>query len=137
MKLARALYFSKALADAPTAQVLSEIVGSSNERNTREELTGVLVCHDGWFLQALEGLPSRLSRLLFRLSTDPRHQDMQMIDFRAIDRRAFEGWGMRHGRFTPDLAYRLQSQGLLGHVFDPTTMTEARVMALLVAAADA
>ncbi len=125
MKLARCLYFSAAKPALPFWQITSEIVGASQARNARDELTGVLLAHNGWFVQVLEGLPSRLTRLLLHIGSDPRHRDMQLVEFVTADARRFGDWSMAHATLTPAIAPQV------GSAFDPNAFSAAELHALL------
>lgn len=131
MPLVRALYFSRARADLPFWQTVSEIVGGSALRNTRDELTGLLVAQDGWFVQTLEGSAPRVSRLLFTIAQDRRHSDMQLVDFRAADARLFGQWSMAHAAITPAVFPLLQRLGLRPEDFDPRGLKADDMLTLL------
>lgn len=125
MKLSRCLYFSAARPDLPFWQTAAEIVGASQAGNDRMELTGALLAHDGWFVQCLEGLPARLTRLLVTIGADRRHSGMEIIEFGPAERRLFEGWSMAHVELTPLMKLKL------GQTFDPTAWTARDLTALM------
>ena len=125
MQLARCLYVSRARADLPFWQAAAEIVGASQARNGRDDLTGALLAHQGWFVQALEGSATRLTRLLVMIGQDKRHTDMQLIEFGPIESRRFEGWAMEHVSFDGALEPRV------GEGFDPRTWDPRDLMNLL------
>jgi hypothetical protein len=125
MKLARTVYFSRSRAEIPFWQVTSEIVGASHARNSREDLTGVLLAHDGWFVQCLEGLPCRLTRLLQVIGADPRHELMQLVEFNPVGERRFGAWAMAHVVLTPNLI------GQVGADFDPRRLSATTLISLL------
>lgn len=131
MPFARALYFSRARDDLPFWQTVSEIVGGSALRNGRDELTGLLVAQDGWFVQALEGSAARVSRLLFVISQDRRHSEMQLVDFRAADARLFGQWSMAHAAITPAVFPLLQRLGMRPEAFDPRGLKADGMLSLL------
>ena len=124
MKLARAVYVSRCRPDVSLWQATAEIVGASYARNTRDDLTGVLLCHDGWFVQVLEGLPERVRRLLDRIATDPRHTDMAVVDFTPCMERRFGAWAMAHVVLAPEA---VKSRG----AFDPSGMSAGELLGLL------
>lgn len=134
MSLARTLYFSRARPDLPFWQTTSEIVGGSALRNARDELTGLLVAQDGWFMQVLEGPAARVSRLLFAISADRRHTNMEIIDFRAVGARQFGDWAMAHAAMTPAIRPVLQRLGLDADSFSPAGLDAGKGLDLLLEA---
>jgi hypothetical protein len=90
LPLHRALYVSDAVGGAG-ASLLSivEILGASERNNRRDHLTGVLLCHDGRFLQAIEGGRADIDRLIVRLRRDPRHVDLRILSDQPIAARLF------------------------------------------------
>lgn len=125
MKLARVIYLSAAQPDLDYWQAAAEIVGASQAGNTRDELTGVLLAHNGWFVQCLEGLPGRLSRLLLRIGADSRHRQMQFVEFNEVEHRRFADWAMAHVAFAPRIADQV------GDDFDPRLYSAQDLLALL------
>ncbi|MEH6664075.1 MAG: BLUF domain-containing protein [Brevundimonas sp.] len=127
-QLCRAIYISQAVGNAGSNLLsVAEILGVSERNNRRDRLTGVLMSHDGWFLQALEGARIDIDRLLTRLHRDPRHTNIRMLGFETIEDRAFPQWSMRQILVTPRLAPLVSRQPL-------NALTDAAAFALLVAA---
>lgn len=63
-------------------------------RNTREDLSGLLL-HDGVrFLQVIEGPEDAVAAAFKRISADPRHFALVVLRDRTIDSRSFGGWAM-------------------------------------------
>ena len=127
-QLCRAIYISQAVGNAGSNLLsVAEILGVSERNNRRDRLTGVLLSHDGWFLQALEGSRTDIERLLTRLHKDPRHTDIRMLGFETIEQRAFPAWSMGQILVTPRIAPLVSRQPL-------NALTDAAAFALLVAA---
>ena len=87
--LYRAIYVSDAVGTAG-ASILSiaQILGVSDANNRRDHLTGVLMFHDGQWMQVIEGERADLDRLIHRLRADPRHRDVTfLVDAPAATRR--------------------------------------------------
>lgn len=105
--LERLVYCSRATFDTGSLQILAEILGVSKRNNERENLTGALAVNDGWFLQVVEGPRAALDRLLDRLSADPRHTDLELLQRLPVAGRLFSEWTMVGARITPDLGPRL------------------------------
>lgn len=95
LPLHRAIYVSDAVGDAATSLlVLAEILGASIRNNRRDRVTGVLMRHDGRFLQAIEGRRADVDRLMDRLRADPRHENIRLLSDQNTAVRLFEEWPM-------------------------------------------
>lgn len=86
-----------------TLAPIIEILAVSDRNNRRDGITGALGYAKGRVLQALEGAPADLDRLLKRLEADPRHGDLKVADRRAITSRMFADWTMKAPRITSEL----------------------------------
>ena len=127
-QLCRAIYVSQAVGNAGSNLLsVAEILGVSERNNRRDRLTGELLAHDGWFLQALEGTRTDIERLLTRLRNDPRHTDIRMLGFDPIDDRSFSEWSMGQILVTPRIAPLVSRQPI-------DALTAGSAFALLVAA---
>ncbi|MFN4297323.1 MAG: BLUF domain-containing protein [Brevundimonas sp.] len=127
-QLCRAIYVSQAVGNAGSSLLsVAEILGVSERNNRRDRLTGVLLAHDGWFLQALEGARTDIERLLTRLHKDPRHTGIRILGFETVAERAFPQWSMGQILVTPRIAPLVSRQPL-------NALTDAAAFALLVAA---
>lgn len=114
-QLCRAIYVSRAVGQAGTSLLsVAEILGVSERNNRRDRLTGALLYHDGWFLQALEGARIDIDRLMTRLRADPRHRDIRVLAYDPVDRRAFPDWSMGQAVVTPRIAPLLARQPMDG-----------------------
>lgn len=81
-----------------TPDELGEILKVSRERNARDGLTGLLLYHDGNFIQVLEGPEAPVRAAVSRIQRDPRHNQFTVLLDQPIGVRAFAGWsmGFRH-----------------------------------------
>ena len=70
--LERILYVSQAVPGTRIGDVC-DIIRASHARNAVLDVTGVLVCLDGWFAQFLEGPQEGLDSIYGRIVTDRRH----------------------------------------------------------------
>jgi hypothetical protein len=52
---------------------LTSIVTRSIPANRKARITGLLVAHKGWFVQALEGPRAAVETLFTAIAADPRH----------------------------------------------------------------
>ena len=69
MALFRIVYVSEATGSVGSSlMALIDIIGVSEQNNRRDHLTGVLMRHEGRFLQILEGARSDLNRVMARVA---------------------------------------------------------------------
>ena len=73
---------------------IADILSSSRRNNARANVTGLLIFHEGMFLQVLEGEEEVVSELYARISGDSRHGNCRLLMREEIDERAFESWAM-------------------------------------------
>ncbi|MEJ2890900.1 BLUF domain-containing protein [Actinomycetospora aeridis] len=78
--------------DRPT--VLAEIFSQARSRNKGAEITGALLITDHYFAQVLEGPQGNVEELYGRISADPRHERLAVLDSGTVDHRAFGRWSM-------------------------------------------
>ncbi|MDD2547460.1 MAG: BLUF domain-containing protein [Burkholderiaceae bacterium] len=90
--LVRLLYASRAMDTSPEA--IEAILSQSRQHNPGCGITGVLCYGGGIFLQAIEGGRSAVSELYGHIQRDPRHQDVELLQFKEIQERCFGGWTM-------------------------------------------
>ena len=111
--LTRAIYVSDAVGQAgATALSRAEILGVAIRNNRQRNITGLLLFHNGRFLQAIEGAAPDVERLLDQLRRDDRHERMRVLLHAAASERRFSGSAMAQGRVTPRVL-RLLSAGSL------------------------
>lgn len=108
ISLTRMVYRSQASSpDVMDLLSLSEILGASRRNNPQRALTGLLLAHEGWFLQVLEGQPAYLDLLMRDLALDTRHRDIEILSSAPVTDRLFGDWSMAQARITPAVRARL------------------------------
>lgn len=93
--LVRLMYASRT-ADLVDQDALHGILRQCKENNPALGITGLL-CHcssSGIFMQVLEGGRSAVNRLYLKIAADPRHTDVELMDYAEINERRFAGWAM-------------------------------------------
>lgn len=92
--LCNLVYRSRAVNDLSAGQ-LRQLTLSSEERNRRESITGIVVYDDSRFFQWLEGPRDSLGRVMHSIRNDPRHTDIEILSERTSSQRAFGAWNMK------------------------------------------
>lgn len=74
--------------------VIGKIVSTSIANNRVDDLTGLLMTAQGYFLQALEGREAFVRTTYGRITADPRHFELTLICAGPADARLFGEWNM-------------------------------------------
>jgi hypothetical protein len=99
--LTRLIYASRAAIDGRNlSEEVRRILIKSVSNNRQVDVTGLLLNHAGWFMQVLEGPASGVRETYTRVSKDPRHADIRLIDVRPAETRLFRDWNMCERRIT-------------------------------------
>lgn len=115
---------------------LHRIVAGSVGRNRERDITGLLVAHEGWFLQALEGPDTEISALMARIMLDPRHRNVRILGVTAVEARLFQDWSMAGARLGHEADPLLIELGQIAR-FDGHALDAKGALHLLVFAAEA
>jgi hypothetical protein len=104
--LSQYLYIST----APTLSrdEVNSILASSERNNPVWDITGLLLYNGRNFLQLLEGEEENLVSLMLRITEDPRHSGITLLDRRNIDERACPDWAMKRVMIAESVARRRQ-----------------------------
>ena len=79
--------------DEPT---LAGILLDARRCNTRDDVTGALVCRHDIYLQLLEGPEDAVRATYARISQDDRHAGVKELLNHKIQSRLFASWAMLH-----------------------------------------
>ncbi len=127
--LVRLLYASRAETTLAKSDI-DAIVVRSRDVNPDRGITGVL-CYSGeLFMQVLEGGRDEVNRLYAEIVRDPRHREVQLLDYAEIAERRFAGWTMGRvnlGKVNPSLLLKYSEKPLL----DPYAISGKVALALL------
>ncbi|MCO4764542.1 MAG: BLUF domain-containing protein [Myxococcales bacterium] len=75
---------------------ISALAKASAENNRRADITGILVETSGIFFQVIEGPAEAVDALFQRISADPRHQELLILNtMDNCDTRLFPQWAMQ------------------------------------------
>lgn len=133
--LHRLLYVSRFDAAFPAAgpeqeEAISAIIRTSMRNNRMVSVTGMLLIHEGWFVQALEGPANAVTTTYDRIAKDPRHEAVTTLSFGLAECREFREWNMCARRISnadDAILDGLERDGL----FDPTRLTAETGLKLL------
>ena len=77
------------------ASVLDDILTISRARNSRDAITGTLICRADMYLQLIEGPDAAIQATYARIAADNRHDDVTPLLTRPVTDRLFPQWAMR------------------------------------------
>jgi hypothetical protein len=115
---------------------IDRLLAGARPRNKAIGVTGMLVFHDGTFLQALEGEQRAVNEVFASVNGDARHRDITILHRGpGFERRAFGDWPMGFADFSgaADLLRGFVSLNERPRIKD---LDWARAMALLAACGD-
>ena len=95
------IYISTAV-QALSDEELKEILVISQENNSRDGLTGMLLYGEGTFVQLLEGEVGALNETYERIKADQRHKNLSKLDEGVTELRLFPDWSMGYKVISPD-----------------------------------
>ena len=130
----RLVYASRmtAAAIARPDETLTAILDVAVPNNRKLDVTGLLVAHQGWFLQAIEGPEAAIQGLFDQIRDDPRHHDAVLIARGPQRQRTFGAWTMCARSLSRTDAAVLSILDRKTS-FDPTTFPERAVIRFLLA----
>jgi hypothetical protein len=73
---------------------LTLLLDQSRIRNATYSVTGMLLYHNGSFLQVLEGPEFGVDRIFASIQRDSRHNSIKLLHRQPIVRREFADWSM-------------------------------------------
>lgn len=90
----RLIYKSRSVVEIDQ-ETVKDILEHSAEMNEKCGITGALLATRTHFLQVLEGEYKDVNNRFFNIVSDPRHENIELVHFGAIEKRLFEGWVMK------------------------------------------
>jgi hypothetical protein len=94
------IYASKTNQEFSAAD-LKKLLAHARLRNREAGVTGMLLFHDGVFLQALEGEARAVNEIFARIEIDPRHRYLSVLHRGpGPEGRVFGDWPMGYVDFT-------------------------------------
>jgi Sensors of blue-light using FAD len=75
--------------------MLAGILLDARRCNSRDGITGLLICRADLYLQLLEGPEDMVTAAYSRIAADDRHMDLRLLTRRPVIDRLFPSWAMR------------------------------------------
>jgi len=121
---------------ADVDEAVRGIVAVSVFNNRRDDITGLLVVEEGWFVQVLEGSSPRIGLVMDRILQDRRHMDVKLLGVGLTRSREFGDWNMAAARPGSEAAPLLTELGMAAR-FNGHRLDGSQALALLIAVGDA
>ena len=100
---------------------LQTILNDARRCNTRDGISGALVCRHDIYVQLLEGSKEAVHAAYMRISRDDRHVGVKKLVSRPITERFFGEWAMLHD---PAISLIWNQQQIKDGIFDQIPQTE-------------
>jgi hypothetical protein len=95
------IIYTSAASQEFSAAALKKLLVGARLRNKEAGVSGMLVYHDGTFLQALEGEKRAVTDVFLRIEKDPRHRNIAVLHRGpGPEARVFGDWSMGYADFT-------------------------------------
>ena len=88
------LVYASAATKPFSPEALKLLLTKARARNATFQVTGMLLYHNGSFLQVLEGPEAGVDRILASILKDPRHTTARTLSRASIAVREFQAWSM-------------------------------------------
>ena len=93
--LVELLYCSVSVAPQLADADLNQILASARRRNLAKDITGMMIYHQGEFVQILEGRKESVENVYQKyICPDPRHAAINKVCENTISHRSFNDWSM-------------------------------------------
>ena len=84
---------------------LSDIVRVASKHNPELQITGIISYREGQYLQVLEGPSAEVDKLMTKIGSDPRHEDIWVFLDKNVTERSFSNWGVSVFNFVDQGAF--------------------------------
>lgn len=103
-----------------STKMLVELLEKARKRNTAAGISGMLLYHEGSFLQVLEGPAEHVDALYAKIQKDPSHTKPLLLSRESIEKKEFEDWSMG---FVDTSRLAEKSKGFTDYVASLKSMT--------------
>ena len=93
MNIYRLIYKSKPF--GYDQAILNGILSDAINYNSKNNITGALICRDDIYLQLLEGPENEVKLTFEKISNDDRHLEIELLLKEYCNKRIFPGWNMK------------------------------------------
>jgi hypothetical protein len=97
--LYRLIYCSRSALTGSPPELEAEvrrILASARQNNRAAGVTGAMAFNDDWFAQVLEGGKSEVLQIFGKISRDPRHRALRILQQTTPATRLFPTWSMAY-----------------------------------------
>lgn len=98
--------------DSNVHKDIGRILMQSRKNNPKQHIGGVLYFSNNYFFQCLEGEQEAVNNLYQKISTDPRHNNVQTISVKQINKRQFGNWSMKYVALQDNVTRLLDKKGM-------------------------
>jgi hypothetical protein len=102
------LVYISAAEHAFTELELEQLLAKARENNTSLDISGMLLFHEGSFIQALEGDKEKVNQLYNKIAKDDRHTETRVLYRGDQEERNFDSWSMGFYRSNQSSAENLE-----------------------------
>jgi len=95
--LKQVIYVSSAVG-LPLPEEIERLLHVSRKHNEHDAISGLLLYHDGSFMQIIEGSEDAVDALFSRIRMDPLHRNIIKLHEGPTSGRLFPGWSMGFAR---------------------------------------
>ena len=93
MEIFRLIYKSKPF--GYDQAILNGILTDAITYNSKNDITGALICRDDIYLQLLEGPENEVNYTFQKISKDDRHLEVELLVKEYCNKRLFPSWKMK------------------------------------------
>jgi hypothetical protein len=138
-KTFRLMYRSRSQIPAERSRAeLGALFTQARSNNKKRGITGALLLTGTCFVQVLEGDEADVRGVYTRISGDPRHDSVTLIESGTVDERVFARWAMARVSQDdePDIPLIAHQSGITSAAGHRTTLEEDRLLDVMRAAAN-
>lgn len=95
----RRLIYTSTAVSLMNERALGVLLADARLRNKADNLTGLLIYHEGCFFQILEGREDMVEACFDRIGKDNRHNGCILLADDRVSSRMFADWWMAHRQF--------------------------------------
>ena len=106
-----AFLYCSSLGSAQPISVVADIVKAARDKNTKLQLTGILVFDGQCFCQYLEGPESSIAAVLESIYRDSRHTDVHLQFHGPVDgERQFQDWAIAYAETDEEISLNTMAE---------------------------